>query len=97
VIAASARATTAGARNHKKSAPTASPAARASSTSRWPCVKVPATMRALISAGAEIAPMSVAQFGDFVRSEIRKNTDLLSEDFCSRVLYGGCEGFGTLQ
>jgi tripartite-type tricarboxylate transporter receptor subunit TctC len=57
----------------------------------------PEVRERLISAGAEIAPMSVAQFGDFVRSEIRKNTDLLSEDFCSRVLYGGCEGFGTLQ
>ena len=31
----------------------------------------------VISASAEIAPMSVGQVGDFVRSEIRKNTDLL--------------------
>jgi len=57
----------------------------------------PEVRERLISAGAEIAPMSVGQFRDFVGSEIRKNTDLLSEDFCSKVLYGGCEGFGTLQ
>ena len=57
----------------------------------------PEVRERLISAGAEIAPKSVGQFRDFVGSEIRKNTDLLSEDFCSRVLYGGCEGFGTLQ
>ena len=47
--------------------------------------------------GADPAPMSVEQFGDFVRSEIRRNTELLSEAFCSRLLFGGCAGFAFVE
>ena len=47
--------------------------------------------------GADPAPMSVEQFGDFVRSEIRRNTELLREEFCSRLLFGGCAGFAFVE
>jgi len=51
----------------------------------------------LIAAGTEIEPMSVDQFASFVKAQIRKNAELLTEDFCSRVLYGGCIGFAALE
>jgi tripartite-type tricarboxylate transporter receptor subunit TctC len=46
--------------------------------------------------GGELVPMSVDQFTAFVRSEAGKFGDLLREEFCSRMLYGGCLGFGAL-
>jgi tripartite-type tricarboxylate transporter receptor subunit TctC len=45
--------------------------------------------------GLEIVPMSVSQTEEFVKAEARRYADLLNEDFCSRVFYGGCEGFST--
>jgi len=45
--------------------------------------------------GVEIVPMSVGQFEDFVKAEARRYSDLLNEDFCSKVFYGGCEGFSA--
>ena len=51
----------------------------------------------LVGDGADPAPMSVEQFGDFVRSEIRRNADLLQEEFCSRLLFGGCAGFAFVE
>jgi hypothetical protein len=46
--------------------------------------------------GGEIAPTSPEQFASFVRSESARYADLLQEEFCSRLLFGGCLGFGTL-
>jgi tripartite-type tricarboxylate transporter receptor subunit TctC len=36
----------------------------------------------LVNDGADLAPMSMEQFGEFVRTEIRRNEGLLSEQFC---------------
>jgi len=44
--------------------------------------------------GGEIAPMSPEQFAAFVKSESVRYADLLQEEFCSRLLLGGCVGFG---
>ena len=46
--------------------------------------------------GGEIVPTSPEQFASFVRSESARYADLLQEEFCSRLLFGGCLGFGTL-
>jgi tripartite-type tricarboxylate transporter receptor subunit TctC len=43
--------------------------------------------------GGEITPMSPEQFASFVRSESARYADLLQEEFCSRLLLGGCFGF----
>jgi tripartite-type tricarboxylate transporter receptor subunit TctC len=55
----------------------------------------PEVRQHFIADGAEIVPMSVGQFEDFVRAEARRYSDLLNEDFCSKVFYGGCEGFSA--
>ena len=57
----------------------------------------PEVRERLVGDGADPAPMSVEQFGDFVRSEIRRNTELLREKFCSRLLFGGCAGFAFVE
>lgn len=44
--------------------------------------------------GGEITPMAPEQFASFVRSESARYADLLQEEFCSRLLLGGCLGFG---
>src|SRR3954462_12180638 len=36
----------------------------------------------LVKDGADLAPMSMEQFGEFVRTEIRRNGDLLRDQFC---------------
>ena len=46
--------------------------------------------------GGEIVPMSPEQFASFVKSESVRYADLLQEEFCSRLLFGGCLGFGAL-
>ena len=46
--------------------------------------------------GGEIVQTSPEQFASFVRSESARYVDLLQEEFCSRLLFGGCLGFGTL-
>src|SRR4029079_13170603 len=46
--------------------------------------------------GGEIVPMSPEHLTSFVRSESARYADLLQEEFCSRLLFGGCLGFGTL-
>ena len=46
--------------------------------------------------GGEIVPTSPEQFASFVRSELARYADLLQEEFCSRLFFGGCLGFGTL-
>jgi tripartite-type tricarboxylate transporter receptor subunit TctC len=51
----------------------------------------------LAADGADTRPMSVEQFGDLVRSEIRRSADLLQEEFCSRLLFGGCAGFAFVE
>ena len=43
--------------------------------------------------GGEITPMAPEQFAAFVRSESARYADLLQEEFCSRLLLGGCFGF----
>jgi tripartite-type tricarboxylate transporter receptor subunit TctC len=55
----------------------------------------PELRQKLTADGAELIPMSVGQFEEFVKAEARKYADLLNEDFCSRVFYGGCEGFSA--
>ena len=57
----------------------------------------PEVRERLVGDGADPAPMSVEQFGDFVRSEIRRSTELLGEAFCSRLLFGGCAGFALVE
>jgi tripartite-type tricarboxylate transporter receptor subunit TctC len=58
---------------------------------------LPEIRERLVSDGADPTPMSVEQFGDFVRSEIRRSTELLREEFCSRLLFGGCAGFAFVE
>jgi tripartite-type tricarboxylate transporter receptor subunit TctC len=49
----------------------------------------------LVGSGAEVTPMSADQFAGFVRSEASKYVLLITREFCSRPLYGGCVGFPT--
>jgi tripartite-type tricarboxylate transporter receptor subunit TctC len=49
----------------------------------------------LTDAGAEVRPMSTAEFTSFVRSEANRYDLFIKQEFCSRLLYGGCGGFGT--
>ena len=51
----------------------------------------------ILQAGGDVSPMSVDQFTDFVRAQSAKYADLIREEFCSRMLFGGCLGFGTLS
>ena len=55
----------------------------------------PEVRQQFVADGAEIVPMSVNQFEEFVRAEARRYSELLNEDFCSKVFYGGCEGFSA--
>jgi tripartite-type tricarboxylate transporter receptor subunit TctC len=50
----------------------------------------------LLNDAADITFMSPDQFADFVKSERGKYADLMRADFCSRLLFGGCEGFSQL-
>ncbi len=49
----------------------------------------------LMRSGAEVDPMSVGEFASFLRSETAKYEALIKVEFCSKLLYGGCGGFGT--
>jgi len=49
----------------------------------------------LTRAGAEVRPMSVPEFMSFVRSETDRYDAFIKQEFCSRLLYGGCGGFGA--
>jgi tripartite-type tricarboxylate transporter receptor subunit TctC len=42
----------------------------------------PEVRERLVNDGADLAPMSMEQFGEFVRTEIRRNEDLLRDQFC---------------
>lgn len=55
----------------------------------------PEVRQQFVADGVEIVPMSVGQFEEFVKAEARRYSELLNEDFCSRVFYGGCEGFSA--
>jgi tripartite-type tricarboxylate transporter receptor subunit TctC len=46
--------------------------------------------------GGDVVPMSPEQFAAFIRSESARYADLLRDEFCSRLLFGGCLGFGAL-
>jgi len=51
----------------------------------------------ILQAGGEVSLVSVDQFTTFVRAQSAKYADLIREEFCSRILFGGCLGFGTLS
>ena len=55
----------------------------------------PDVKTSLIDAGAEVRPMSTAEFTSFVRSEANRYDLFVKQEFCSRLLYGGCGGFGA--
>jgi tripartite-type tricarboxylate transporter receptor subunit TctC len=42
----------------------------------------PEVRERLVNDGTDLAPMSMEQFGEFVRTEIRRNEDLLRDQFC---------------
>jgi tripartite-type tricarboxylate transporter receptor subunit TctC len=42
----------------------------------------PEVRERLVNDGADLAPMSMEQFGEFVRTEIRRNEGLLRDQFC---------------
>ena len=56
----------------------------------------PDVVERLVRHGAEAAPMSADQFADSLRSESRKYEALLRDEFCAKLLYGGCMGFVAL-
>jgi tripartite-type tricarboxylate transporter receptor subunit TctC len=55
----------------------------------------PDVKASLTGAGAEIRPMSTAEFASFVGSEAYRYDIFIKQEFCSRLLYGGCGGFGA--
>src|SRR4051812_39111629 len=56
----------------------------------------PDVVEQLVRHGAEATPMSVDQFAAFLKSESSKYEGLLRDEFCAKVLYGGCTGFVAL-
>ena len=40
--------------------------------------------------------MSPDQFTAFIRSDAARYAELIKDEFCSRLLFGGCLGFGAL-
>jgi tripartite-type tricarboxylate transporter receptor subunit TctC len=56
----------------------------------------PDVVERLVRHGAEAAPMSADQFADSLRSESHKYEALLRDEFCAKLLYGGCTGFVAL-
>src|SRR3954471_2003314 len=56
----------------------------------------PDVVEQLVRHGAEAAPMSVDQFAAFLRGEAGKYEGLLRDEFCAKLLYGGCTGFVAL-
>src|SRR5262249_27336909 len=55
----------------------------------------PDVKEALTRAGAEVRPMSAPEYTAFVRSETDRYDAFIKQEFCSRLLYGGCGGFGA--
>jgi tripartite-type tricarboxylate transporter receptor subunit TctC len=55
----------------------------------------PDVKETLTRAGAELRPMSVPEFMSFVRSETDRYDAFIKQEFCSRLLFGGCGGFGA--
>ena len=57
----------------------------------------PEVRERLVGDGAELAPMSMEQFADFVRSETGRNAELLREQFCMADVrsWWGCFGPGV--
>ena len=49
----------------------------------------------LARSGAEANPMSPSEFASFLRLETGKFETLIRDEFCSKLLYGGCGGFGA--
>lgn len=49
----------------------------------------------LARSGAEANPMSTVEFAAFMKSETSKYETLIKDEFCSRLLYGGCGGYGA--
>lgn len=47
----------------------------------------------LSRSGAEVRTLLPAEFATFVRAETTKYDVLIKEEFCSKLLYGGCGGF----
>src|SRR5215212_135076 len=56
----------------------------------------PDVVEQLVRHGAEATPMSVDQFAAFLRGEAGKYEGLLRDEFCAKLLYGGCTGFVAL-
>ena len=58
---------------------------------RW---SMTALRERLVNDGADLAPMSMEQFGEFVRAEIGRNEALLREQFCTSDVWNwwGCFG-----
>jgi tripartite-type tricarboxylate transporter receptor subunit TctC len=54
----------------------------------------PEVRERLVNDGADLAPMSMEQFGEFVRAEIGRNEALLREQFCASDVWNwwGCFG-----
>ena len=54
----------------------------------------PELRQRLVDSGADLAPMSMEQFGEFVRTEIGRNEALLREQFCASDVrnWWGCFG-----
>ena len=55
----------------------------------------PEVKASLSDEGAGVRPMSIAEFASFVRSEAQRYDLFIKQEFCSRLLYGGCGGFGA--
>jgi tripartite-type tricarboxylate transporter receptor subunit TctC len=58
-------------------------------------LKQPEVKDSLARSGAEVNPMTVTEFASFLKSETNKYDALVKNEFCSKLLYGGCGGFGT--
>lgn len=56
----------------------------------------PDVVERLVRHGAEPAPMSVEQLAELLRSETAAYERLLADEFCTKLLYGGCTGFVAL-
>ena len=57
----------------------------------------PEVRERLVNEGADLAPMSAEQFGEFVRSEIGRTAELLREQVCSSdvLSWWGCYGLAV--
>jgi tripartite-type tricarboxylate transporter receptor subunit TctC len=53
----------------------------------------PDLQKSLARSGAEVNPMSTTEFVAFLKSETSNYETLIKDEFCSKLLYGGCGGF----